>query len=71
MVQVVSEFPNFTTAQCVDLRNGVEIVTHDIRKTLLANLGTFETQHPGARFEDFRAWLLSEKLKYEAWLQRL
>src|SRR5882724_1283224 len=69
--QVLSEFPNLTTAECVDLRNGVEVVTHDIRKTLLDNLSTFERQHPEARLEDFHAWLLSEKLKYEAWLQRL
>ena len=69
--QVLSEFPNFTKAQQENLRSGVEVVTHDIRKTLLENLKTFETQHPEGRLEDFQAWLLSEKLKYEAWLHRL
>ncbi len=69
--QVLSEFPNFTMAQQEDLRAGVEVVTHDIRKTLLDNLSAFDTQHPERRLEDFQAWLLSEKLKYETWLHRL
>ncbi|HEY6122423.1 MAG TPA: hypothetical protein VIV66_20880 [Pyrinomonadaceae bacterium] len=69
--QVLSEFPSFTAAQQENLRIGVEITTHDIRKTLLDSLSTFDSQHPEGRVEDFRAWLLSEKVKYEAWLQRL
>jgi hypothetical protein len=70
-VQVLSEFPTLTKTQQEDLRRGVEVATHGIRKTLLDNLNAFEKQHPQNRPEDFRAWVLNEKRKYEVWLQRL
>lgn len=69
---IMNGYPGLDPSQRHNVRSGVEVSMHGLRRELLDDLDAFEKAFRAAPAENsFKAWLKARQARYESWLARL
>jgi hypothetical protein len=69
---IMNAYPDLNASQRENVRVGVEVSMHGVRRELLDDLDAFEKSFRAAPTENsFKAWLKQKQARFEAWLSRL
>lgn len=69
---LLAAYPALPPPMCNNLKTGIEVSMHYVRRELLNDLGRFEKQFRAAPSDDaFKRWLAEQQTRHEGWLARL
>lgn len=69
---IMNGYPGLDPSQRHNVRSGVEVSMHGLRRELLDDLDAFSKAFRAAPAENsFKAWLKARQARYESWLARL
>jgi hypothetical protein len=69
---IMKGYPNLKASDRENVRSGIEVSMHDVRRELLDDLAAFERKFRAAPAgNSFRAWLKQKQARFETWLANL